>query len=491
MAREKNNVTPATIKEVGEVIDIKKDIVTIKGVPNCIYGEILDFSSGDKGLVIEFDPDQVVALLIGGGATLKPGNEAVSTGNMFRIPVTEKLPGRVVNSLLQPIDGKGTIESSEYAAIFREAPPILARVPINEPLRTGLKIVDSMIPIGKGQRELIIGDRQTGKSTIAIDAILNQKKENVICIYCWVGGSFNTMVKVIETLIDKGAMDYTIFVGAPASTSSTEQYIAPYTACAIGEYFMNKKKDVLVTFDNLTKHAWVYREISLLLNRSPGREAYPGDIFYIHSQLMERAGRMKPEIGGSMTFLPIVDTLQGDVTGYIQTNLISMTDGQIYTSSALFNEGFKPAIDIGLSVSRIGSKIQSAALREVCGKLRLEYAQFRELQKLTKLRTKVSDETIAKKISRGQTLTEILIQDANAPLSEIEEILLFYAFDVGILDQLSRDDVIKFEKNILEFMKEHYPELLKEFQKDKVLTDKVKKGLTKVFVEFFKKAEAR
>ena len=490
-ALDNSNMTPATVKEIGEVVDIKKDIITINGVPNCIYGEILDFSSGDKGLVIEFDTNRVIALLVGGGVNLNPGDEAISTGNIFQVPVTEKLSGRVVNSLVQPIDGKGAIESTKHAAIFREAHTILERIPINEPLRTGLKIVDSMIPIGKGQRELIIGDRQTGKSTIALDAILNQKHENVTCIYCWVGGSFNAMVKTIETLIDKGAMDYTIFVAAPASASSTEQYIAPYTACAIGEHFMDKNKDVLVVFDNLTKHAWVYREISLLLGRSPGREAYPGDIFYIHSQLMERAGKMKPEIGGSMTFLPIADTLQGDVTGYIQTNLISMTDGQIYTSSTLFNEGFKPAIDVGLSVSRIGSKIQSPALREVCVKLRLEYAQFRELQKLTRLRTKVSDETIARKISRGQTLTEILIQDANAPLSEMEEILVFYAFDIGMLDQLPRDELVKFEKNILDFMKEHYPELLEKFQKNKVFTSEIKESLSNVFVDFFKKAKMR
>ena len=483
---EKKPIAPAEIKEIGRIVDIRKNVITIEGIPSCAYGELLDFETGDKGLLIEFDSQKVIALLIGSGIEIKPGNKVISRGNVFQAPVSEELIGRVVNSLARPIDGKKPIESPGYVPIFRDAPAIMSRVPVDVPLRTGIKILDTMIPIGRGQRELIIGDRQTGKSTIAVDTILNQKNEDVICVYCWVGGSFATMVKMIETLATHGAMDYTTFVAAPASASSTEQYIAPYTACAIGEYFMDKKKDVLVIFDNLTKHAWVYRQISLLLNRSPGREAYPGDIFYIHSQLMERAGRMKPEIGGSMTFFPIVDTLQGDVTGYIQTNLISMTDGQIYTSTALFNEGFKPAIDIGLSVSRIGSKVQSPALKQVSAKLRLEYAQFRELQKLTKLRAKISDE-ISQRINRGQTLTEILMQQANALVSEIEEILIFYAFEAGIIDQLSKEDIIKFEENILDFIKKQNPQLLQELQSNKVLADSVKEALNKEFVEFFKK----
>jgi len=487
MAKKINhNIAPAEIKEIGTIVDIKREVITIEGIPNCTYGELLEFESGDKGIVIEFNPDKVLALLIGSGIRTKTGDKVVSRGEIFQVPVSEELIGRVVSSLIHPMDGKSHIESSDKTFIFRDAPPIMSRVPVTESLRTGIKILDTMIPIGKGQRELIIGDRQTGKSTIAVDTILNQKKENVICIYCWVGGSFASMIKMVEILAAKGAMDYTIFVAAPASSSSTEQYIAPYTACAIGEYFMANNKDVLVVFDNLTKHAWIYRQISLLLNRSPGREAYPGDIFYIHSQLMERAGRLKPELGGSMTFLPIIDTLQGDVTGYIQTNLISMTDGQIYTSTSLFNEGFKPAIDIGLSVSRIGSKVQSKALKEVSVKLRLEFAQFRELQKLTKLRAKISDE-IVDKINKGQTLTEILLQKANAPVSEMEEILIFYAFEKGVLDKLSREDIIKFEENILYFMNEHNPALIEELGKKKIFTDEIKKSIDTGIIEFFKK----
>jgi len=485
-----NRISPIEIKEEGVIVDIKKDIVTIKGIPSCVYGELLEFESGDRGIVIEFDQEKVTALLIGTGLKTRTGGKVVSRAQMLNIPADESLIGRVINALSRPVDGKGPIEASTHVPIFRDAPPIMSRIPIAEPIRTGIKILDTMVPIGRGQRELIIGDRQTGKSTIAIDTILNQRKEDVICIYCWVGGSYTAMVKMVETLMAKGAMDYTIIVAAPASTSSTEQYLAPYTACAIGEYFMDKKRDALVVFDNLTKHAWIYRQISLLLNRSPGREAYPGDIFYIHSQLMERAGKMDPKLGGSMTFLPIIDTLQGDVTGYIQTNLISMTDGQIYTSTALFNEGFKPAVDIGLSVSRIGSRIQSFALKEVSGRLRLEYARFRELQKLTKLRAKISDEII-QKINRGQTLTQLLTQEANSPISETKTILLFYAFDKGILNQLSREGVISFEKRIENFIKGYNPGLLRELESGKMLTDDIKAALDKLFVEFFGHLEER
>jgi len=476
------------ITEVGKIIDIKKDVITISGIPNCVFGEILDFESGDKGIVIEFDEHKIVALLLGSGIDAKTGDKVVSRGDLFRVPVTDKLVGRIVSGLVRPMDGKGPVRAEGYNPVFRDAPPIMSRVPITESLKTGIKIIDTMIAVGKGQRELIIGDRQTGKTTIAMDAVMNQKNKNVICIYCWIGGSYTSMVKTIEALHEKGAMEHTIIVAAPASVSSTEQYLAPYVAAAIGEHFVEKNKDVLVVFDNLTRHAWIYRQIALLLNRSPGREAYPGDIFYIHSQLMERACRMNPKIGGSMTFLPIADTLQGDITGYIQTNLVSMTDGQIYTSSVLFNEGFRPAVNIGLSVSRIGNKVQSSALKEVSVKLRQEYAQFKELQKLTKMRAKISS-AIAKKIGRGQTLTEILIQPANAPISEVEEILIFYAFEVGVLDPFAREEIVKFEKHILEFMEEKHSEILGELKITKELTPEIKKNINKAFMEFFKEYE--
>jgi len=476
---------PVEIKEEGVIVDIKRDIITIEGIPNCVFGELLEFESGDKGTVIEFDQEKVVALLIGSGIRTKTGDKVFSKGGMLKVPVGDELLGRVVTSLVQPVDGKGPVETTAMAPVFRDAPPIMSRVPVKEPLKTGLKIVDTMIPIGKGQRELIIGDRQTGKTTVAFDTILNQKGEDVICIYCWVGGSFTTMVKIIETLAAKDAMGYTIVVAAPASASSTEQYLAPYTASAIGEYFMDRHKDVLVVFDNLTKHAWIYRQISLLLNRSPGREAYPGDIFYIHSQLVERAGRLDPKIGGSMTFLPIIDTLQGDVTGYIQTNLISMTDGQIYTSAPLFNEGFKPAVDIGLSVSRIGSKVQTEALKEVSAKLRLEYAQYKDLEKLTKLRAKISDEIVAK-INRGKTLTQLLIQRANSPISEVEEILIFYAFDTGVLEKLDEHGIDIYQTKILSYIEERNPGLLETLKSGQKLSDETKQALDNEIMGFLK-----
>ncbi len=484
----KDGPIPVDILQEGHIVDIKREVITISGIPDCVYGEVLDFESGDRGLVIEFDEKKVVALLVGSGLKLRAGDKVTSKGQMIKVPASDGCIGRVVNSLGQPIDGKGAVKgATEYMPIFKDAPPIMSRVPVTEPLSTGLKIIDTMTPVGKGQRELIIGDRQTGKSTIAVDTMLNQKDKDVICVYCWIGGSYTAMVKVIESLSAKGAMGYSVFVAAPASASSTEQYLAPYTAAAIGEYFMDRKKDVLVTFDNLTKHAWIYRQISLLLNRSPGREAYPGDIFYIHSQLVERAGRLDPKKGGSMTFLPIIDTLQGDVTGYIQTNLISITDGQIYTSSGLFNEGFRPAVEIGLSVSRIGSKVQSKALKEVSAKLRLEYAQFKELEKLTKLRAKISDE-IVKKISRGQVLTQLLMQDTNSPITEIEEIIIFYAFDRGILEKMLEEDLEKFQKEIMAFLRERDPGMIEELSKKKTFTEAIKKALDKALAEYAAKS---
>lgn len=472
-------------KEIGRIIDKKKDIIKIEGIPSCAYGEILEFASGDRGMVIEFDSHSVTALALGGEKRLKPNDVVISRGDVFKIGVGDKMLGRVVNSLGLPIEGKGPFDTDKQMLVFANAAAIMDRDPLSKPFRTGIKIIDAMIPIGKGQRELIIGDRQTGKSTIAVDTIINQKDKNVICIYCWIGGSLTSLLKLIETLTVSGAMEYTIIVAAPASFSATEQHIAPYAAAAIGEYFMYKKKDVFVVFDNLTKHAWIYRQLSLLLGHSPGREAYPGDIFYIHSQLLERAAMLKPELGGSMTFFPIVDTLQGDVTGYVPSNLISITDGQIYMSSTLFNQGFKPAIDVGSSVSRIGSKVQSAALKEVSGHLRLEYARYSELQKLTQLRTNISDE-LAERIMAGETLTQILIQKANAPVSEIEEILIFYAYGKNILNKLTREGLDKFQYNILKFIKSNYKEVYKSLEEKMTLTPEIKDTLDKAFVDLFK-----
>jgi len=352
---------------------------------------------------------------------------------------------------------------------------------------TGIKMLDLTIPIGKGQRELIVGDRHIGKTSIALDTIINQRDKDVICIYCWIGGSYTAFESFVKDLSAMGVLKYMIAVCAPAASPAAEQYLAPYTAASLGEYFMNKGKDVLVVFDDLTKHAWIYRQISLLLERAPGREAYPGDIFFLHSQLMERAGKLKKELGGgSMTFLPIVETLQGDITGYIQSNLVSMTDGQIYLNSNLFHSGIKPPIDLGLSVSRIGSKVQCEAIKEVSGFLRLEYMQYRETIRLTRLRTRLSEEARAR-IRRGETLQELLLQDNFNPFSLVEEVIIFYAFQRKILEVLAPHVLKKFIEEIVGFIFRQEPKLIEDINQKQKLTDDIKKRLDAVFLKYIRK----
>lgn len=368
------------VREVGTVKSLRKFIVVAEGLPSCINGQIVEFASGIKGLLMGFTEEKAQILILGSASSIKTGDEVYNKGRALTLPVGEGFLGRVVNSLCEPQDGSGPIEAADYYPVFRGARGVMDRIPVDQTLETGTMILDTVIPIAKGQRQLFIGDRLTGKTTVALDAILTQKGKDVICVYCCIGKTYSSLLKTINILKQKGALNYTIVVSGVASTSAGEQYLAPYTAATLGEYFMYQGGDVLVVFDDLTKHAWVYRQISLLLERAPGREAYPGDIFYLHSQLMERAGYLKPELGGgSMTFFPIVEILQGDVTGYIPTNLISMTDGQIYFSTPLFNRGFKPAIDFGLSVSRIGNRAQWPAMKELSKSLRLEYLQYREL----------------------------------------------------------------------------------------------------------------
>jgi len=365
----------------------------------------------------------------------------------------------------------------------------MEREPVVEPLLTGIKIIDLMLPLGKGQRELIIGDRQTGKSAIAVDAVLNQHDKEVICIYCWIGGPQAALKKLLNVFAQKGAMKYTIVVVSSADTSAAEQYLAPYAAAALGEYFMFKGRHVLTVFDDLTKHAWIYRQMSLLLERSPGREAYPGDIFYLHSQLLERAGKLKRQRGaGSMTFLPIAETLQGDITGYIQTNLISITDGQIYINSALFREGFKPAIDLELSVSRIGSRVQYPAIKELGEGLRLEFAQYREMLRMTRLRTRLSAEAM-ERIKRGETLWEILTQPANQPLSVEEEVVLFYAFKRKVLEALTPPALEKFVEDFFSHLSAKKPGLVALIKEKKTLTTEIRAQLDSALIDFFRGAK--
>jgi F-type H+-transporting ATPase subunit alpha len=479
-------IEPFDIKEAGVIKEIKKGIIKISGLPHCSYGQAVEIEDKAKGIVIGFDSHQALALILQDESTIDVGDDVWTRQEIFETPTGEIFLGCVINCLGEAIDGKGKLSSKDSRPVFHEAAGIIDRVPISEPLYTGIKVIDTTIPLGKGQRELIIGDRVTGKTTLAIDTIINQQDKNVICIYCWVGGSFSAFSRVVRILQEKNALAYTIVVAAPAYSPTAQQYLAPYIAAAMGEYFMYQGRDALVVFDDLTKHAWVWRQLSLLLDRPPGREAYPGDIFYTHSQLMERAGRLSPELGsGSMTFLPIVETQQGDVTGYIPSNLISMTDGQIYLSTSLFHEGFKPAIDLGLSVSRIGSKVQCDAMKEVSSQLRLEYAQYRELQRLSRLKTRTAA-TVSERLRKGEVLRELFIQPAHSPVSWQEQAILFYAYQRNILDMLPVEGLEDFKAKVYSYLLKNQSALIKELTEEKSLTKRIKTQLDISFLEFLK-----
>lgn len=456
--RVKKRMSPVfEIREVGRVQSIRKFIVIAEGLSSCINGQIVEFANGIPGLVMGFTENQAQILVLGDTTSISTGAEVYNKGRSLNLPVSENFVGRVVNALCQPLDESGPVKADDIYPVFRVAPGVMERIPVKETLETGTLVLDAIIPIAKGQRQLLIGDRLTGKTTVAIDAILNQKGKGTICIYCCIGKPYSSLVKIIETLREKGALDFTIIVSGVASLSAGEQYLSPYTACMLGEYFMNNGKDVLVVFDDLTKHAWIYRQICLLLERAPGREAYPGDIFYIHSQLVERAGYLKPELGGgSMTFLPIIEILQGDVTGYIPTNAISMTDGQLYFSTSLFNKGIKPAIDFGLSVSRIGNKAQWPAMKELSKSLRLEYLQYKELLQMTQIRTAGISKAAEVKLKRGEVINQLIVQDKNKPVPLEEQIIYLFALNRGMLDRLSTDQIRQFKNEISQFINENY-----------------------------------
>jgi len=479
------------IREVGFVKDLRQGIAKVSGLPSCVYGQMVQFSCGIKGIVMGFNPQEVLVVILGRETGISSGDSVISLSELLSVPVGHGFLGRIVNSLAVPLDNKGEITGEDLYPVFREAPGVMEREPVEDSLLTGIKIIDLTIPIGRGQRELIIGDRQTGKSSIGIDTIINQKGKDVYCIYCWIGGPEAGLRKLLSTLAAKDALKYTIIVSASADVSAAEQYLAPYTAAALGEYFMYNGKHVLVVFDDLTKHAWVYRQMSLLLERSPGREAYPGDIFFLHSQLLERAGKLNKKRGsGSMTFLPIVETLQGDITGYIQTNIISITDGQLYINSTLFREGFKPAIDLGLSVSRIGSKVQPPAVKEVGKGLRLEYAQYREMLRLTKLRTHLSAEA-TEKMRRGEILHHLLMQVNNAPLSMEEEVVLFYAYRSRALEPYLDSFLSSFIEEIFKYIKTRNPGLIESLKSKPELTPGLTADLDKEFADFFKELKEK
>jgi len=475
------------IRETGQVQSVRKFIVIAKGLPSCINGQIVEFANGIPGLVMGFTEEKVQILVLGDVSAIRAGDEVYNKGKSLNLPVSDAFIGRIVNAVCQPLDGAGPIEAKDYYPLFRVAPGVMERVPVKESIETGTLILDAIIPIAKGQRQLLIGDRLTGKTTVAIDAILNQKGKNVVCIYCCIGKPYSALVKILDTFKENGAFDFTIVVSGVASVPVGEQYLAPYTACVLGEYFMYKGKDVLVVLDDLTKHAWIYRQISLLLERAPGREAYPGDIFYIHSQLVERAGYLKPELGGgSMTFFPIVEILQGDVTGYIPTNLISMTDGQLYFSTTLFNKGIKPAIDFGLSVSRIGNKTQWPVMKELSKSLRLEYLQYKELVQMTQLHATGLSKEAEAKLRRGDAINQLIIQGKNKPVSTEGEILYLYALNSGILDNLSAAQITQFKQEILPFLSKRHPEFCAKIRETRDMSDDLKVKLDETLRAYFK-----
>jgi F-type H+-transporting ATPase subunit alpha len=472
------------VSEVGTVISVGDGIARIHGLDNVMAGELLDFPHGVKGIALNLEEDNVGTVLFGEFTLIKEGDVVQRTKRIMSVPVGEEMLGRVVNALGEPIDERGPINTREFSQIERLAPGVVDRQPVKEPLNTGLKAIDSMIPIGRGQRELIIGDRQTGKTAIAIDTIINQKNTDVVCIYIAIGQKRSTVAQVVKTLTDYEVMDKTVVVSASASDPATMQYIAPYSGCAIGEYFMDRGRHALVIYDDLSKHAAAYREISLLLRRPPGREAYPGDVFYLHSRLLERASKLNAEKGGgSLTALPIIETQAGDISGYIPTNVISITDGQIFLESDLFHAGIRPAIHVGNSVSRVGGNAQIKAMRQVAGTLRLDLAQYRELAAFAQFGSDLDKATQAQ-LARGQRLTEILKQDQYQPLEVMQQVVSIFAGTKGFTDDLKVEEVQPFLKDMLRFMATSKNSLMQKLSEEKTLTDPLQEELVGALKEF-------
>jgi F-type H+/Na+-transporting ATPase subunit alpha len=478
-----NYESKIAVDEVGTVISLGDGIARLYGLDKAMAGELLSFPHDVKGIAMNLEEDQVGAVLLGEYTEIREGDEVRRTGQIMSVPVGEAMVGRVVNSLGQAIDDKGPIATEKHIPIERLAPGVISRQPVREPMATGLKAIDSMIPIGRGQRELIIGDRQTGKTAIAIDTIINNKGGDLICIYCAIGQKRSSIAQVVKTLTDFGAMDYTIVVAASASEPAPMQYIAPYAACAMGEYFRDSKRHALVIYDDLSKHAASYREISLLLRRPPGREAYPGDVFYLHSRLLERAAKLSNDLGGgSLTALPVIETQAGDVSAYIPTNVISITDGQIYLETDLFNSGIRPAVNVGLSVSRVGFTAAIKAMKQVGATLKLELAQYRELAAFAQFGSDLDKATQAQ-LARGERLVEVLKQDQYSPLPFSKQILIIYAGTNGYLDDVPVEQVRPFEKALYEYVDTMNPGLFENIMKKKALDDQLKTEMNKVLKE--------
>jgi len=469
--------------DFGEVEEVKDGVCVISGLNSVSFGEIVQFETGVKGYVVDMTQDRVGVIVLGDYLAIKAKTKVIPLNYTLSIPVSDKLLGRVIDPTGVSLDGEANIKTSKFYPVEKVAPGVVRRQPVNQPIQTGIKSVDALIPVGRGQRELIIGDRGTGKTTVAVDAILNQKKENVICIYCGIGQKNSKIAAVVELFKKHGAMDYTVVVSASASDPAALQYLAPYSASAVAEYFMDQGKDVLVVYDDLTKHAWSYRQISLILRRPAGREAYPGDIFYLHSRLLERACRVGAKYGGgSITALPIIETLEGDLSSYIPTNVISITDGQIYLETDLFNAGIRPAINIGLSVSRVGGTAQTKAMKKVAGKLKLDLAQYREMAAFSQFEGELDEET-KKFLNRGARLTQILIQKKNNPYELGMEVALLYAANSGLLDTIPVSEIMDFESKIVNHLNIKGKEWLKKINKNKVVDEKDEKELENLIKE--------
>lgn len=478
---------PVSVTNIGTVIEVGDGIARIYGLTEAAYNELLQFPNDITGIALNLEEDNVGAVILGDCSKIKEGDEVRATGRVIEVPVGDELIGRVIDPLGRPLDGKGPIKSSKTRPIERVAPDVTKREPVNTPVMTGIKAIDSMIPIGRGQRELIIGDRFTGKSAIAIDTIIAQKGQNMLCIYVAIGQKTSKVAQAIATLEKYGAMEYTIVVEADASDPAPLQYIAPYSGCAIGEEFMEQGKDALIIYDDLYKHAWAYRQLSLLLRRPPGREAYPGDIFYLHSRLLERAAKLSKKYGGgSLTALPIIETQLGDISAYIPTNVISITDGQIYLEPDLFNAGIRPAINVGLSVSRVGGAAQRKAMRQVAGRLRLELAQFRELEAFAKFGSEELDKATKDQLERGKRITEVLKQPQYTPMSLGKQVSILYAVTNGYLDDVPVDKVIPWEENFHIFMERNHPEIEERINKEFELTKETEEALKSAILEYKK-----
>jgi F-type H+-transporting ATPase subunit alpha len=474
-----------TMVDVGTVTEVGDGIARIRGLKAAKYNELLQFPNDIMGVALNLEEDSVAAVILGAYSSLKEGDEVKCTGRIAEVPVGDVMVGRVIDPLGRALDGKGEIKSDHTRPIERIAPNVAIRQSVNTPVQTGIKAIDGLIPIGRGQRELIIGDRSTGKTAITLDTIINQKGGDLICIYVAIGQKASRVARVVATLEEYGAMDHTIVVAANASDSVALQYLAPYSGCGIGEEIMESGKDCLVIYDDLSKHAWAYRQLSLLLRRPPGREAYPGDVFYLHSRLLERAAKLdEAHGGGSLTALPIIETQAGDMSAYIPTNVISITDGQIYLETDLFNSGQRPAVNVGLSVSRVGSSAQTRAIRRVAGRLRLELAQYRELAAFAQFGTSELDQATKDQLERGQRITEVLKQGQYAPTSMEKQVLIMYAAVNGYLDDISIDQISRFEADFHRFVDANHPEIVSILAKEKDISDTTEQSIKSAINEF-------